>query len=176
MVSAMIQPLRTDDLGALHALSRDAEAEGFRFLTRFVGDVESGRQPLSSATDSFLGTFVDGKLIAVGGVTADPYISEPNTGRLRHVYVHHTARARGVGRALVRALEELAQTRYRRLRLRTDTEAAAHFYERMGYRRVQDPTATHERVFDTSKPDADLLTTISAIREDHTESASDLSP
>lgn len=141
-----LRPLAVADLPILRTLAEEADAEGFQFLNRLVAALQADGQTPQSSTDFFLGALVGARLVAVGGVTADPYTTEPGTGRIRHLYVHPTARARGVGRTLVRALEERARGTYTRLRLRTDNEPAARFYERVGYRPVQDPSATHERV------------------------------
>jgi ribosomal protein S18 acetylase RimI-like enzyme len=78
-------------------------------------------------------------------VTRDPYIADTRIGRLRHVYVRPEIRRRGVGRALVAHLEARAAACYGSLRLRTDTEAASRFYERLGYEPVASPSATHHR-------------------------------
>ncbi|MGH2900155.1 MAG: GNAT family N-acetyltransferase, partial [Solirubrobacteraceae bacterium] len=128
-----IRPLTNDDIERLQQLAREAEAEGFRFVTRFLGDVAEHRAILNSEREAFLGAVEDGVLVGFGGVTSDPYIDEPNTGRVRHLYVAPAARRHGLGRALVRALEARARLVYRRLRLRTHTDAAARFYEQIGY-------------------------------------------
>lgn len=142
-----IRPLTDADTPAIRELAIAAEAEGFHFLTRFVHEIESGVHAFSSDTACFLGAEAEGDLIALGGVTRDPYVEEPGIGRLRHVYLPPPERRRDTGRALVAALEAAAAPMYHRLRLRTDTEAAARFYESLGYRRVDEPAATHVKTF-----------------------------
>jgi GNAT superfamily N-acetyltransferase len=140
-----LRPLRATDLPALAALADAAEAEGFRFVTRFLADFERGAVRLGAPTEFFFGGYDGDTLVALGGITPDPYVADRGVGRLRHVYVARAYRRHGVGRALVTALERRGQGVYERLRLRTDTAAAAQFYERLGYQRVVDPTATHAR-------------------------------
>ena len=133
------------DLSIIRDLSRVAEAEGFRFVTRFADECANGGVQLDSPGEYFCGVFEEGDLVALGGVTPDPYVDDAGVGRVRHVFVRPEFRARGVGRMLVDRLEARAQNRYTRLRLRTDRAAAAAFYERLGYRAISNDTATHER-------------------------------
>jgi len=64
--------------------------------------------------------------------------SNTDIARLYSLAVAHTARGRGVGEALVRAVERAAQahgcTRLR-LEVRQDNAGAIRLYERLGYRR-----------------------------------------
>ena len=133
------------DVSIIRDLSRVAEAEGFRFVTRFADECANGGVQLDSPGEYFCGVFEEGDLVALGGVTPDPYVDDAGVGRVRHVFVRPEFRARGVGRMLVDTLEARAQNRYTRLRLRTDRAAAAAFYERLGYRAISNDSATHER-------------------------------
>src|SRR5688500_875067 len=148
------------ELRRLHALPHDAlapllaesAAEGFRFLPRLVQEWEEGREryaaPGAALLAAFEGSLLEGSaLLAIGGLTPDPYSGDPAVGRLRHLYVCRAARRRGLGRQLVQALEELARAQYRVLVLRTDTLAAARFYEALGYHALPSGgTATHQRL------------------------------
>ena len=137
--------LTLDDFAALLELAEVAEAEGFRFVRRFVNELAAAKVQLSDPGEFFLGISVGDELIGIGGVTPDPYIADAHVGRLRHLFVRREQRARGAGRALVAALEAGAQRCYTQLRLRTDTAVAAHFYERLGYSPISDGSATHVR-------------------------------
>jgi ribosomal protein S18 acetylase RimI-like enzyme len=138
--------LDASDLDALLELATLGEAEGFLFVRRFVDDLIGGRVKLADPCEFFLGAFVGDQLIGIGGVTADPYIQDPDIGRLRHLYVRSEFRGSGIGRALVAQLEARARRCYAQLRLRTDTVVAARFYEGLGYEVVPDASATHRRV------------------------------
>jgi GNAT superfamily N-acetyltransferase len=133
-----------EDVAAVQRLAAEAEAEGFRFLTRFLNDLANHRVSLADGREFFLAAVEQDHLVGVGGVTPDPYVDDPTTGRLRHLYVSPDVRRRGVGRALVRSLEARALPTYRRLRLRTDTTLAARFYAQLGYEWTSDTHATHE--------------------------------
>jgi GNAT superfamily N-acetyltransferase len=121
-------------------------AEGFRFVARLADELSSGALRYAEPGELLLGAHDGDRLVAVGGLTPDPYESAPGVGRLRRVYVLPTWRGRGVGTRLVRALEDAAGDHYRVLVLRTDTAAAARFYEALGYAPLRaGGTATHYR-------------------------------
>jgi len=138
-----IRPLVDADIPAMQFMVAESETEGFRFLARFLREVQSGDVALDAPTEFFLGVVDDAALVAIGGVTPDPYLASADIARVRHVYVTPSARRRGVGRALMSALEARAFLRVSTLRLRTDTTAAARFYEALGYERTTEPNATH---------------------------------
>jgi GNAT superfamily N-acetyltransferase len=120
--------------------------EGFRFPRRLVDEHASGRVRFDGPGEVLLGVFEGDELVAVGGVTRDPYGGADDVGRIRHVYVRVAHRGRGIGATLVRALEAHARGRFSALTLRTDTEAASRFYAALGYRALPaGGTATHRR-------------------------------
>ena len=149
-VAAMIRHLLPSDIHHVRQLAGLASAEGFAFLHRFLSELETDSVALNSAGEFFLGFVAEGRIVAVGGVTPDPYLNDPLTGRLRHLYVHPDHRRSSVGRRLVRELERRAATVYSTLRLRTDSHAAARFYLGLGYDPVVDATATHVRSISSS--------------------------
>jgi len=128
----------------LLALEAEALAEGFRFLTRLIAQWQSGANRFDRAGECLLGVFSNGQLIAVGGLSYDPYAG-PDVGRLRRVYVARASRARDVGKALVSQLLEHAAQQFRVVRLSTDTREGAAFYLRCGFEPVQDEHATHAK-------------------------------
>lgn len=144
----MIELRPIDDLApdALAPLLAASAAEGFRFVARLAAEWATGAARFDRPGEVLLGGFADGRLVAVGGLTRDPYGDESAVGRLRRVYVLPEARRRGVGAGLVRALEAAAAGHYAELVLRTDTASAARFYEALGYARLPAGlTATHRR-------------------------------
>ncbi|MEP6621904.1 MAG: GNAT family N-acetyltransferase [bacterium] len=134
------------DLPALDDLGSLSDSEGFRFVRRFIDDITNGRARLDSPCEFFLANTIDERLVGFGGVTTDPYVEDPRVGRLRHLYIRPEVRGTGIGRALVAQLEGRAEGCYTQLRLRTDTLAAARFYERLGYEAIASDSATHQRV------------------------------
>jgi GNAT superfamily N-acetyltransferase len=137
---------RIDSLsqGDLAPLLEASEAEGYGFVRRVVREWISGTNTFSGPGEALLGASVDGRLVGIGGLMADPYARDPSVGRLRNVYVLPTFRDRGVGRRLVERIVALARVRFAVLRLRAETSDAARLYERMGFVRLPDGgDATH---------------------------------
>ena len=141
----MIRHLLHSDIHDVRRLASLASVEGFAFLHRFLAELEGDSVALNSTGEFFLGFVAEGRIIGMGGVTPDPYLNDPLTGRLRHLYVHPDHRRSSVARRLVCELERRAATVYSTLRLRTDNYAAAQFYLRLGYDPIVDATATHVR-------------------------------
>ena len=125
------------------ALAAESLAEGFRFGARWLAAIDGSTS--DAPRQFFLGVFDGDALVALGGVTPDAYADEPGLGRVRHVFVAAAARRRGIGRRLLEALESQASSTYSTLRLRTDTQRAAAFYEELGYSPTQEPSATHRK-------------------------------
>jgi GNAT superfamily N-acetyltransferase len=130
--------------------------EGFHFIERLVREWEDSQQRFNGLGELLVAVYSEADIIAIGGLTADPYSGEPALGRLRHIYVRPDARRRGIGRRLVRILEQAAGQRYRALVLRTDSPTAARFYEMLGYTRLPPgSTATHRRELVVAKLSCD---------------------
>lgn len=148
MVSAP-DPLLIRQLSALPddilLLESAAVAEGFRFLTRLVTEWESGANRFDRHGEAFFAAFSHGRLLAIGGLTHDPYAG-PQVGRLRRVYVAPASRGVQVGRVLVQHLVQHASGYFNVVRLSTDTPAAAAFYLRCGFQQIEDDGATHVKV------------------------------
>jgi GNAT superfamily N-acetyltransferase len=84
------------------------------------------------------------RLLAMAAISADPFVDEATTGRLRFIYVRQAARRRGIADRLVGDCMALARGRWRTLRLHTDNAVAARLYERYGFQPSgSDPHATH---------------------------------
>jgi ribosomal protein S18 acetylase RimI-like enzyme len=138
-----LEALPTDAIAPLLAAST---AEGFRFVERMVREWDEGTVRFDRPGELLLAADDGINLVAIGGLTADPYTGDPTLGRLRHIYVRPDLRRRGTGRRLVQALERAGQPTFRALVLRTDNADASHFYENLGYERLAPGgTATHWR-------------------------------
>ena len=140
--------IRAIDLGngdVLETLAAEASAEGFQFVDRLVDEWNTGVNRFSGSGEKLSGVFDGDCIIAVGGLNRDPYAQQDHVGRLRHIYVHPRYRRLGVARQLVTALLENHHEHFERVRLRTSTTAASHFYEACGFRSIEEADATHER-------------------------------
>jgi GNAT superfamily N-acetyltransferase len=91
---------------------------------------------------------VDGKLVGICGLMADPYAKDPAIGRLRNLYVLPAHRGQGIGAGLTRSIITLAAPTYQILRLRAGTSQAAQFYDRIGFAPAEGvPDCTHVLTF-----------------------------
>lgn len=107
--------------------------EGFGFVQRLWDDYLLGVQTFSEPGAVLLGIFDGGTCLAIGGVHPDPYLNDPQIGRIRHVYVLPDYRRHGLGRQLMNALIDHARGHFSILTLRTLTTEAAAFYVSLGF-------------------------------------------
>jgi GNAT superfamily N-acetyltransferase len=135
-------------------LQTEAKEEGYDFIETLIDEWTSGTNRFEASGEILCGHLDHGLLVAVGGLTIDPFDAQPNTGRIRRVYVRSAWRNKGVGRALISALIEHASKHFRRVRLRAENANAARLYESMGFMPIEDPNATHILLFDAK---SDLL-------------------
>ncbi|PRY11480.1 GNAT family N-acetyltransferase [Kineococcus rhizosphaerae] len=124
-----------------------AVAPGFRALTvddlADLGWAGSGthlravRAELTRGDEvDYLAAVVDGRVVGVGAVD---HVAQPGRGALFQLVVHPGHRSRGVGTALVGALEDAVRARGGAeavLEVEVDNPRAQALYERLGYRRA----------------------------------------
>ena len=142
-----IQPLLPPPWQHLTPLIEASRAEGFHFLVRLKDEYLTGQKCFNAPGETLLGAYHQAELLGVCGLTKDPYSNAPNTGRIRHLYVHPSTRSQGIGSQLVRTIEQQAARTFTSLVLRTDSEAAFRFYIALGYEPTpESTTATHRLV------------------------------
>lgn len=131
----------------IEELNALANLEGLRFVARLVEEFRSGSNTFSDPGEALFEVRVSGELVAIGGLNVDPYTSSRCVGRVRRTYVHPECRSRGIGMALIEAIERHARGRFSLLRLRTESEAASRFYIRAGFSPVTGvPEASHVKL------------------------------
>lgn len=124
------------------ALAAVAEAEGFRMLRVLATEWTDGANRFAGPGEAlFGGVAAAGDLVAIGGITRDPWAEAL---RMRRFYVAPWARRGGTGTALARAVLSTARGCGAGLvRLRAPASAFA-FWEALGFRPLcGDPQATH---------------------------------
>ena len=128
----------------LDALVAEAVADGHAWAGDFPP--EWARRPLTGEGEALLIARADAEPLAMAVLSADIFLADGETGRLRYIYVRESARRRGLAERFVRECLSRAEGRWRRLRLHTDNPRAAALYERHGFRPSgDDPRATHVR-------------------------------
>jgi GNAT superfamily N-acetyltransferase len=135
-------------LPGMESLRAEARDEGYNFIETLIQEWESGTNRFQGPGEILCGHLDEGLLVAVGGLTCDPFARRPDIGRIRRVYVRPAWRNKGVGRALVTALVEAAGRYFRCVRLRAENEGAARLYENMDFVPIASPDATHILHFD----------------------------
>jgi GNAT superfamily N-acetyltransferase len=134
----------------LERLRQEACDEGYDFLDTLVEEWASAANRFDGPGEVLCGYIDQGLLVAVGGLTLDPFAGRPDMGRIRRVYVKSAWRKRGIGRALVSALVDRARTHFSCVRLRAENALAARLYESMGFVPIESPDASHILVFKKS--------------------------
>jgi ribosomal protein S18 acetylase RimI-like enzyme len=113
----------------------ESEQAGLALVRRLTDEFVSGRNRFDGPGEALFAATLSGRMIGVCGLNVDPYASGSRIGRVRHLYVLIAHRHLGVGRQLVGEVIRAARGSFETLRLRTNNPAAAHLYERMGFRR-----------------------------------------
>jgi GNAT superfamily N-acetyltransferase len=134
----------------MERLQQEACDEGYDFVDTLVDEWASGANRFHGPGEILCGCVDQGLVIAVGGLTRDPFAGRPDMGRIRRVYVRPAWRNRGIGRALVAALVDHARTHFSCVRLRAENALAARLYETMGFVPIESPDASHMLVFEKS--------------------------
>jgi GNAT superfamily N-acetyltransferase len=144
----VIERIDTLPIEKLSALVTEADANGFRALSRLVEDWRSGLNRFDQSGEAFFIATNGGRVIGVCGLNHDPYISVSTVGRVRHLYVAADHRRKGIGTQLVRAVVAAAHGHFVRLRLRTDSADANAFYRSIGFMPATgEPACSHQLVF-----------------------------
>lgn len=128
---------------AAEPIRAEASAQGIDFVRRLFEEWASGANRFDRPGETFLGVWQRNCLVGVGGLNRDPYATEDDVGRLRHVYVFGSHRHLGLGTLLVQRLLREAEGHFRIVRLRAASSEAAAFYRRLGFAECADPAATH---------------------------------
>ena len=127
----------------LDPLIEEANEAGFPFMETLRREWSDGTNRFDLPGETYLGVWLASKLVAAGGINRDPYTDDPQTGRVRHVYVLSEHRRSGVGQILLAEIVRLARQHFTTLRLRTRTNEGASFYEAIGFAAADEPAATH---------------------------------
>ena len=95
--------LETLDLEQLEPLRVESIAEGYSHVDSLVERYRNGERDFEAEGAFVFGCYDGETLIAVGGMTLDPYVPV-RAGRVRRVYVLAAYRNQGIGRKLVEAI------------------------------------------------------------------------
>lgn len=131
------------DMGRLVALS---EAEDFAMVARMVQRWSDGSNRFDKPGEALVEARSGGFLVGIGGINVDPYLDDPNVGRIRHLYVDPAFRGQSIARGIVERLVALSDGRFDRVRVRAGPPGAGAFYDAIGFEACDEPAATHQSV------------------------------
>lgn len=132
-MQVQLKELDSSHISLIQILADEASSEGFRFVQRTVDEWKNGINTFSKPGESLIGIFLAEKCIGIGGLNVDPYINDPDIGRIRHVYISQAHRRKGVATFLLKRLISFASNYYQIIRLFTDNPDASSFYESLGF-------------------------------------------
>ena len=132
----------TEDLPeGFEGLRDQARAEGVRNMNLLAEQWDGGRG--FADPGALFAAYVEGELTGVGGVTLQTNLDEPAM-RMRRLYVVPAFRRSGVGQALAGAMiQQGLQAAHLLTANAGATDAAAPFWEAMGFERVEGSGFTH---------------------------------
>ncbi len=132
MSGHVVREIKLLQPGEMSGLLQESESEGFRFIRRLVDDYASGANRFADPGEALYGAYSPG-LVGICGLNRDPYLSDPDMGRVRHLYVVRSFRRAGFGRSLIETLIADARRHFRLLALRTTNPEAGRFYRALGF-------------------------------------------
>jgi GNAT superfamily N-acetyltransferase len=146
MINFSIKPIVEDDYDPARfaLLLKKSRGEGMNLVLRLTENWENGSNRFSQPGEAFYGVEHEGRYLAVGGRSLDPYINDPSVLRVRHVYVLPEWRRLGIASALMKRVLDIQRGQFKKFTLRTLNPAARKFYERLGFAYVGEGETTHE--------------------------------
>lgn len=126
-------------------LMMESKEDGYHFLERLVNDYKNGANTFDKRGEGLYGVYNEkGILIAIGGINIDPYLNDPEIGRLRRFYVLKEYRRKGIGRFLVNQILFAARRTFKEVVLHSDTDDVECFYTSLGFSKsFGDLNSTH---------------------------------
>lgn len=108
-----------DEPPPIQRLNSPALDEGHRFTSRMLSEWASAENRFDHPSEAFYIATDGGRPVAMCGLNIDPFLSDGDVGRLRHLHVTQSHRRAGVASALVDACLTHAEAAFFRVRLRT---------------------------------------------------------
>ena len=127
---------RVNDLNSIDIshLVQESESEGYRFLTRLVGDYEDGTNTFNKPGEALFSIQDQaGNVVAIGGVNQSPFSEDAQAARLQRFYVLDDARRKGVGSRLLSEIVDHSRGAFNELSVRTESAKADAFYRANGF-------------------------------------------
>ena len=138
-----IRKIKDSSIGLLEILANEANSEGYRFVQRTIDEWRNYINKFSKKGEILFGIFISDLCVGIGGLNVDPFINDPNIGRIRHVYISQKYRRKGLATLLLRKIIQIAAMHFELLRLYTENPNASSFYESLGFIESKAEKKTH---------------------------------
>lgn len=138
-----IKQIKDSSIDLFELLANEANSEGYRFVQRTIDEWKNGINDFSKKGEILFGIFVSDLCIGVGGLNVDPYIDDPNIGRIRHVFISLKYRRKSLATLLLRKIIQIGAKHFELLRLYTENPNASSFYESLGFIESKAEKETH---------------------------------
>jgi GNAT superfamily N-acetyltransferase len=131
----------------VRGLLYESKREGHELVQKTIDDWNNNANKFDGNGEKLWGLLSDTELVGIGGLNRDPYTTEPNIGRVRHLYIRESYRRKGLATLMMKAIVDRAQQHFAMLRLFTGSPVAAEFYETLGFQKIQGYKVTHALIF-----------------------------
>ncbi|MFX0022598.1 MAG: GNAT family N-acetyltransferase [Candidatus Hermodarchaeota archaeon] len=142
-MNIVFKQINASNLDLIENLATEAHFEGFEFVKRTIFEWKSGLNDFSKQGEILFGICISDLCIGLGGLNVDPYINNPNIGRVRHVYISPKYRRKGLGILLLNKIIHNSANHFELLRLYTNNLIASTFYESLGFKQSFSLKVTH---------------------------------
>jgi ribosomal protein S18 acetylase RimI-like enzyme len=138
-----IKQILDSNIESVEPLALEAKSEGFNFVQRTIDEWRGSSNKFSKKGEIMYGIFVSDLCVGIGGLNIDPYLHDPNIGRIRHLYISRKHRREGLASLLLNKLIKSAVCNFESLRLSTNNPIASSFYESRGFKSSKGLKVTH---------------------------------
>jgi GNAT superfamily N-acetyltransferase len=125
--------LGNSNISLIQTLADEASSEGYSFVQRTIDEWKNNVNIFAKLGEILFGIFLAENCIGIGGLNVDPYINDPDIGRIRHVYISQAHRRKGIATFLLKRLISFASNYFQTIRLFTNNPDASSFYESLGF-------------------------------------------
>lgn len=140
----VIVRLKEMPLADIRPLLDESHKQGFGYVEWLVNDFVDGANRFDQPGEALFAVYNRSQLIAIGGLSHDPYLPDIDVGRVRRVYVLSSWRRMGIGKRLVQQIIAEARLHFSLLTLGTFDHRGDKFYRALGFHAKPVPYgATH---------------------------------
>lgn len=145
MALLLLEAITPEEPGFI-ALKAESLRQNVNMLRRLEENWQRGENRFNAPGEKLIGAFCAGKLVGICGLNRDPFSLQARAGRIRHFYISEAHRGTGIGQQLLSAVVLEAGVWFDFLNTHAP-ESAWRFYEKNGFRPVNDESRVTHRLF-----------------------------